>query len=36
VIDGGKKLHAELHLVPSSLVPLAWKYRPAMMGCRAL
>ena len=31
VIDGGKKLHAELHVVPSSR-PLAWKCRPLMVG----
>src|SRR5262249_5834088 len=32
VIDGGKKLHAELHGVPSFFVPLAWKCRRAVMG----
>src|SRR5262245_32516918 len=31
MVDGRKKLHAELHVVPSLFVPLAWKCRPAMI-----
>jgi len=36
VIDGGKKLHAELHVVPSFFVPRAWGVGVQWLGYRAL
>jgi hypothetical protein len=35
VIDGRKKLHAELHVVPS-FRSARWEFLPAMMGMCAL